>query len=390
MRNAVGGAPNKERMEACYSCGSQLTEETASVEHVIPNACGGRLTSKRLLCRTCNLSFGKSCDAALAEQANHLVNLLMISRQRGSSKPIRGKVLSGKEFDLQPDGSPRRVRPTIRRSIDGNRTVFSITATDERHFRQAIQGLKRNFPMLDVDEALRAARRTEGYLGEALSVGTSIGGKDVFRAIAKIALNYFVHIGGDVANITSPIVAYVKGATDLDAVWFHCPEHALYAPDPEEVSHVLRVISDPAQGILYAYVELFNCHNYLVRLDGQGYEGPPLDASYAFDLIKRRSLAKSPRLGLNKEELRILFDHKDARPFKVASRLLDRTARIASDRQRAAEIKRMVQRVARKIEQDAKEDPKISSNKVVEYLAGEIARYWLAHGADLSDDPTRS
>jgi len=374
-------------MRKCYCCGIELNQLTRSVEHIIPNACGGRLTSDDLLCRTCNQILGQGCDAALAEQTNYLMNLLMIPRQRGSARQIRGRLESGEEYDIDPDGSPRRTRPSISKKTEGDRTVFHITANDERHFRQVLQGLKRKYPILDIEAANVAAQRSEGYLGETISVDTAIGGPDVFRAITKIALNYCVHIGIELEHLPPRLIQYVKGEVDLNVVWLHYPPQPIYQPAPTEVSHVLRVVGDPTERILYAYVELFNCHNFIIRLDDLAYEGPYLDETYVFDLLEQRALRSTPQISLTGKELQHLFDQRDPRPFEVASRLLNRVARIASDRQRSAEIKRLVRRVVDKVERDAKDGTAITGAKVADYLTDEIARLWLSYKKDLPEAP---
>ena len=38
----------------CYICGSELTEENQSDEHIILNAIGGHLHSYSILCKKCN------------------------------------------------------------------------------------------------------------------------------------------------------------------------------------------------------------------------------------------------------------------------------------------------------------------------------------------------
>ena len=40
-------------MNNCYLCRQVLSKENESVEHIIPNSIGGRLKSKKLLCKKC-------------------------------------------------------------------------------------------------------------------------------------------------------------------------------------------------------------------------------------------------------------------------------------------------------------------------------------------------
>ena len=38
-------------MKECYICCEELTKDNDSVEHIIPNAIGGKLKSKELICK---------------------------------------------------------------------------------------------------------------------------------------------------------------------------------------------------------------------------------------------------------------------------------------------------------------------------------------------------
>lgn len=45
-------------MPHCYLCGVLLDKSNSSVEHIIPNALGGNLKSRQLLCKKCNSDIG--------------------------------------------------------------------------------------------------------------------------------------------------------------------------------------------------------------------------------------------------------------------------------------------------------------------------------------------
>ena len=41
-------------MDKCYLCGKKIEKNKTKQEHIIPNAVGGKLTSKSILCSDCN------------------------------------------------------------------------------------------------------------------------------------------------------------------------------------------------------------------------------------------------------------------------------------------------------------------------------------------------
>lgn len=65
-------------MSHCYLCGVLLDKSNSSVEHIIPNALGGNLKSRQLLCKKCNSDIGHQADSELAKQLNFFANMLRI------------------------------------------------------------------------------------------------------------------------------------------------------------------------------------------------------------------------------------------------------------------------------------------------------------------------
>ena len=65
-------------MSRCYLCGTLLNESNRSVEHIIPNAIGGHLKSKNLLCKDCNSNTGQKIDAEISKQLNFFCEYVKI------------------------------------------------------------------------------------------------------------------------------------------------------------------------------------------------------------------------------------------------------------------------------------------------------------------------
>ena len=59
-------------MIKCYLCGTEITEENKTVEHIVLNSIGGRLKSSKLICKNCNSKFGNTFDACLSKQLEFL------------------------------------------------------------------------------------------------------------------------------------------------------------------------------------------------------------------------------------------------------------------------------------------------------------------------------
>lgn len=320
-------------MAKCYICETDIITANEAEEHIILNACGGRLKSKDLLCKTHNSNFGDTFDAELAKQTNDLANLLLIKRHRGEPQAIKGKLQStGEDYYLQYGGKPEMTKPIISEEVDGKKIELSITARDEKEMRTILEGMKRKrYPELDVEKVMETAKYRNEYFDEPILFQSTIGGKEIFKSITKSAINYYILKGGD-RNYITHLFPYLQGMEDLEVVWMHFPDEIIYAPIDNEVSHIIRLVGNPTERILYAYIELFNIHNFIIKLN-DNYEGVALDETYAFDLIEVKELLRSIPLNYTRGQLLELFTNKEGKPFEKVQRRFERVLSIAMKRQ---------------------------------------------------------
>ena len=89
----------------CRLCGSDLIAPNDSEAHVIPNALGGRLKPKGILCRACNTELDDLADNALVKAFGDWPTLLDIPRDRGQNPPKRLETRGGKTVRVEPDGT---------------------------------------------------------------------------------------------------------------------------------------------------------------------------------------------------------------------------------------------------------------------------------------------
>src|SRR5690348_12113276 len=108
----------------CYVCNTYLTQENETEEHIILNAIGGKLKSKKLICKGCNSKFGSNIDDKLAQQLNTVSNLLNVKRDRGKPQNVKGKY-QNKEIIIEPGGRMKLARPYI----DKGEKVIHIEAS---------------------------------------------------------------------------------------------------------------------------------------------------------------------------------------------------------------------------------------------------------------------
>lgn len=134
-------------MKKCYICGEELTKENASVEHIIPNAIGGKLKSKELICKKCNSKLGHSMDKELAEQLDFFSNFLNINRDRGKPNNI---IFIEKETNMEyirkanGDFLPKKDVEVKKEIMDNGKIRFHISSTNKKNILKKLKKFLKN------------------------------------------------------------------------------------------------------------------------------------------------------------------------------------------------------------------------------------------------------
>lgn len=315
----------------CYVCDIEIIADNETDEHIIINAAGGRLKSKEFFCKKCNTDFGETIDGVLAKQLNSMANMLMVKRHRGEPQPILGeKESTGEKYFLDVGGKPKSTKPTISKTVDGDKINISITARSEEELRQILTGIAKKNPHFDVEEAMKSAKWRQEYFDEALHFQDEVGGVEIFRAVCKCATNYYTYCKGDPTQIKH-LIPYIKGEEAKEIVWLHYQDN-LYELNPNESFHIIHLAGNSKECILYCYVDYFNTHKYLVLLN-DNYTGQDIKQTYFFDLINVTSIEREVNMNYNRETLLDFFTNKDAKPFERVQKSFNRSIALALKRQ---------------------------------------------------------
>jgi hypothetical protein len=325
----------------CYICGTEITRGNYSDEHIIINAAGGRLKSKTLICRQCNSDFGEIIDNALATQLNFFANQLMIKRERGEPQPIVGKKEATKEeVRFLPDGTIIPHRPQYKETVEGNRVNISMIVRDDAELKKMATGIARKHPQLKKEDIIKAAVHKESYMDDYTTFNLEIGGPEVFRAVCKCAVNYFMYKKGNIEYI-QPLLNYIKGTEDKDIVWMHYKDN-LYDLNDEECFHMLHLRGNPSERVLYCYVDYFNAYKYIILLNDT-YDGDEIDSTYCFDVLNSKVIEKEFLVYYNRATLLDFFINKDAQPFEKAKQCFNHTMAISQRRQRENHTSKIIE-----------------------------------------------
>ncbi len=316
---------------SCILCDCEIDQENDSVEHVIPQAIGGLLKVKSLLCKGCNGWTGQEWDSTLCDQLNWFSLMFQVVRDRGAVPSMPISTLSGEELLLLNDGSMTMRRPIFEKQpLEDSKTRIHIVARDKLEAKRMLTGASRKY-RIDVDETLRNASTSTHYLQSPVMVNLPFGGPRTGRSIVKTALVYAAMQGvdatlcgqarryllqgdrhPDAATATPPFTRLdtITGGGDGDVP----PFDYYYTKDPlterpSVVLHSVCISSRGSEGQLLAYVEYFGCHRCLVLL-ADDYAGPEVHAGYLIDPRTGDALQADFKLGIGKAEVRSLFQRE--------------------------------------------------------------------------------
>lgn len=319
----------------CYRCGVPLTDENRSEEHVINNALGGHLTSNDLLCGPCNNYFGHTVDVELEQQIGMFTDLLGIKRHReDKGRKVRIEMVS-QHGERKVVG--RKLKPLHELRLDTG--VKKVVLFEDEARYETLKNRKKmemsSNSNVEDKEYIREPDKTKYHVQNSLSDeegNIAFGGPEFFRGAAKIALGYYLSQGYDSAYDVT-VKAFVNGERTInDFAYYYYPKHyQIHDLNEDEIIHLIHIRGDVQYKLLYAYVELFSCHNAII-IFSLNYEGPAIVDTYAYDLLAGQQIEKKVKMWLPRHHIEVInLIERNAQPEHL--RLFNRLERITEKRQ---------------------------------------------------------
>lgn len=162
-----------------------------------------------------------------------------------------------------------------------------IKIKGEKPFRDYFKGLRRKHPDLPESEIYKMftiSPPSEENRTIYTDVFHHIRGANCYRAIAKIAANFYVYSTQDIIEV-QPIAEFIKigkGNNYFVYPYYNIQLSTLNLPGPEPF-HVLYLKGDPTSQVLYCYIELFNVFNFIVGISDK-YVGNAIEFYYSQSL----------------------------------------------------------------------------------------------------------
>lgn len=297
------------QMKVCFICNTPITDANASDEHIILNSLGGRLHSRKLLCKNCNSRLGQKSDAKLSEMLKFAATQLDVKRQRGENQVIH--TADEEVYDLAPGCKPVLKKPVVKveEKDDGSiRVEMKVRSMQEA--RSQLKALKKKYPFIDIEKIMSSAKTEKKFIGKPILVPVEFNGRQVFPSIMKTALEFYLERDGERAHIVH-LIPYLLEQKEVDFCWYYYPEQPVVTVAEDEICHILCVKGDAKEGILYGYVDLFGILQCLVLLNDH-YTGADFSESYIYEVIQMKEFSRQISLSLSRSDILKLVSGNEA------------------------------------------------------------------------------
>jgi len=291
----------------CRGCGEKFTAENDSEAHIIPNALGGRLAPKGIICQTCNSVLDKVADNTLIEAFGAWPTLLDIPRQRGNNPRKTIETRDKHRVQLLPDGSLKRVDVLYDISPVPEGHKVQIGAGNMKTFRQLLNRAAKDFPQFDPAAAEQYARKV-GFPDDEIKMSLDFSPAAVFGGVVTAIWLYLIMMTNHIFMDWDRLLSCVKQMQKRGGTfrYFINGLPGLLGPNID-LGHKIIVRSVQSTGELIAYVEILG----ILKVGGLFAKSPTpaceLEHIYAYDLTQKADRSNEYFIDSS------IFDHQNWR-----------------------------------------------------------------------------
>lgn len=289
-------------MNKCYLCGRELKDTNLSDEHIILNAIGGRLHSKKLICKNCNSEMGNKADSKLAEDLSFFTDMLEISRSRKSEHNQIMIDSEGHEIIVKNAGKSLTLRKPYKEVYhEGSKTTVKITARNIVELKSFVSSLVKDgiITQEQGNEIIKKSKIKEykSPLHKRMYIS-----EDAFPSIVKSAVNFYVEKTDDVDTIKR-LIPVIKGEEDAKGlIYLYVIKDLPFSYNEKEAVHMIHIEGSKETGLLYALMEYYSVYTYVVVLNDE-YDGREINMTYAFDAVSSQEIRREFSLPLTMNNL---------------------------------------------------------------------------------------
>ncbi|HAT3729542.1 TPA: HNH endonuclease [Serratia marcescens] len=265
------------KKDFCYLSGDLITDDNKTVEHIIPNALNGHLTSNKILTSKSNMLLGETIDSKFDEIFDIFTSQLGFRRDRGRNPNFTVTDITSNEKYVLSNSKISPVKPYF----DTNNSL--IYAKDKKKYNQIYNKIKSgkipNIGFIDDKTGL-------------YNYHFNIKNKEFKQGIAKIAAGFAtlneiqredLCMALDLENkrfLDKPHIVPFIALSDIDKIIESKIDVLSLFP-----YHSLIIHGNKSEKLLYCYVELFSTFQYIALLN-DNYSGDDVYIDYFYSLSK--------------------------------------------------------------------------------------------------------
>lgn len=283
-------------MAHCYLCTKKLSNE--NLEHIIPNALGGHLKSRLILCSKCNVKLS-DIDGKLCSDLALLTNFIAPKRDNNNNSIPTIKTISNEDTFLRnSDSSYRKVNDVVK--FDKGTFSFRFCHTlnseaqkyDFKIFEQAIKQFakKNNKDKKWIEE--HTAKALEKASIQQINNDIhhfqfeANKSKYSFLGVLKIILGFCAFKKIDKQYLEKPTkILKNKDIEGCNKISNYFNDNSFLLKD--SVYHTLYLNGDRNNKLLFAIVSLYGVFNVFCLLS-TNYEGDNFNETYCYDLFANK------------------------------------------------------------------------------------------------------
>ncbi|MCW7494730.1 HNH endonuclease [Leptospira sp. 2 VSF19] len=264
----------------CYFCQTEYSFKYFNSEHIIPQALGGNLESRKIICSGCNERYGRTIDIELINNFRLISSTLNVFRARRSNKSIYIKDHNGVEaFRFDPEKGIRR-KSKIEK-IDENRYIIYGTNSKEIE-EESIKLSKRLGRKIKTPPNENFEPTFDREINFSWEFNS--GSIEVLRSLYKSALLYYLYKNHN-PDLLGRKFAFCDGNSAGNLI---CPysETTKILPNfsETEIYHsIILTFSNNLKGV-YALITLFSTFSYLAQI-AFNYSGESYSQAYKQNVI---------------------------------------------------------------------------------------------------------
>ncbi|MCP4305508.1 MAG: HNH endonuclease [bacterium] len=276
----------------CRGCNSPLTEANNSEAHVIPQALGGRLAPRDILCQTCNGRLNDTVDLPLVKALGAWPTLLNVPRQRGKQPSQTVHTRKGHKVSLESGGSMMRIDVVYDVTPIAQGDYVVIGAGQMKTARQLIQRAKNEFPQLDVTQAEKHLKTISLSRDDEIKLSLDFSPQAIFGGVLSGIWIYLIYTTGHAFCQWNDLLSRIAKMQEHGGLFRYLIDGLPGLKGPKiDLGHKIVVRAVPNTGELIIYMEIMGA----LRVGGVFAKcplGTVVEHVYVYDLSKMADRSK--------------------------------------------------------------------------------------------------